>query len=126
MVYDKGDPNHRSAGSFFVNPVVEVEQAERVLERARGLLGPEVTMPRHEVSEGRAKLSAAWLIERSGFSKGHVSGRAGLSTRHCLALINRGEARASDVVALADEIKAGVWRIFGVVLEPEPIFVGRF
>ena len=91
-------------------------------------------MPRHVVGEttasgeGKEKLSAAWLIERAGFAKGYpgaeTGARATLSTKHTLALTNRGEATAEDIVALAREIRAGVQKAFGVTLEPEPIWLG--
>lgn len=111
MVYDPQDPNHRSAGSFFMNPIVETSLASE-------------GMPRWPAGEGRVKLSAAWLIEQSGFPRGFVHGRAGLSSNHTLALINRGEASASDLVELARLIRLGVRAKFGITLEPEPVFVG--
>ncbi len=123
MVYDTSDPNHRSAGSFFVNPVVGAGEVEGVLARIRGALG-EVEVPSWPAEAGGLKLSAAWLIERSGFGKGFVMGGAGLSTRHCLAVINRGQASAAEIVALAEAIQAGVAARFGVALEPEPVMVG--
>ncbi len=111
MVYDPGDPNHRSAGSFFMNPVVD---ASLVREG----------VPSWPAGENRAKLSAAWLIEQSGFPRGFVHGRVGLSSNHSLALINRGEASAGDLVELAGLIRRGVRERFGVTLVPEPVFIG--
>ena len=127
MVYDQADPNHRSAGSFFVNPVVRVTEVEDIVDRfeQRGIDGR--SMPRYPVVGGstqQVKLSAAWLIEQSGFTKGLVDGQAGLSTRHCLALINRGDASASELVALARRIRDGVEEACGVRLVPEPAMVG--
>ena len=129
MVYDTSDPNHRSAGSFFVNPIVpEASIASLKAELAK--LGiDEATMPIYPVNEpgrssGWVKLSAAWLIERAGFSRGLVDGEAGLSSAHCLALINRGGASASDIMRLARTIRAGVMETFGVELVPEPFMVG--
>lgn len=83
-------------------------------------------MPRYAAGEGVEKLSAAWLIERAGFTKGHpgIGARAGLSTKHTLALTNRGEATSSDLVDLAREIRSGVFAAFGVTLVPEPVWIG--
>lgn len=121
MVLDPEDPNARSAGSFFTNPIVDEATADDVarIAAARGSAEP----PRY-AAEGGTKLSAAWLIEQAGFQKGYTKGRAGLSTKHCLALVNRGEARAEDLVALAAEIRRGVRETFGVALVPEPVFLG--
>lgn len=117
MVIDPNDPNRRSAGSFFTNPIVPTELADRVAATA------DVPMPRFPVLGGE-KLSAAWLIERAGFEKGYGDGPAGLSTNHCLALINRGTATASDLVRLAARIRRAVRERFGVTLTPEPTFIG--
>ncbi len=123
MVIDPEDPNRRSAGSFFTNPIVEVELADRVeaLARERGYQGK---MPRYPHHQGMEKLSAAWLIERSGFNKGYVRGNVGLSSRHVLALINRGGAEAEELLDLAREVRAGVSAAFGVSIWPEPNLVG--
>ena len=125
MVVDAEDPNSRSAGSFFVNPVVAPAVAEATRRRARAI-GVIRAMPVFPVAENVAlcKLSAAWLIEAAGFRRGHVAGRAGLSSRHALALINRGDARAEDVLALARAIRQRVHDRFGIVLQPEPVLVG--
>lgn len=117
MVYDRADPNHRSAGSFFVNPVVNSE-------RAAALQAEFVKMPTWPAAGGQVKLSAAWLIENSGFPKGWGVGPAGLSSNHVLALINRGQARAADLLEVARQVRAGVQARFGVVLHPEPEFIG--
>jgi UDP-N-acetylmuramate dehydrogenase len=114
MVFDRADENHRSCGSFFTNPIVTAEHAERV-ERSTT-----VPMPRYPQPDGRVKLAAGWLIERAGFEKGLRRGPVGLSTRHALAIVAHGGARAADVLALADEIRAGVRARFGVELVPEP------
>ena len=116
MLWDASDPNHRSAGSFFVNPVVSPELAEKLRQE-------HPHMPEWPAPQG-VKLSAAWLIENSGFSKGYSRGAAGLSSNHVLALINRGQARAQDLIELAAEVRAGVSRRFGVLLCPEPEFIG--
>lgn len=117
MVRDPQDPNSRSAGSFFVNPVVPEAQADRLAAEESGL-------PLYPASPGFRKLSAAWLIERSGFQKGYQRGRAGLSSNHVLALVNRGGATAADLLGLAAEVRRGVRARFGVVLEPEPNLLG--
>ncbi len=123
MVYDPADPNHRSAGSFFMNPVVPTAQADAAWARlaAAGVAGP---MPRWPAGPGLTKLSAAWLIERAGFQRGVGEGRVGLSSRHTLALINRGGARAEALLRFAARVRAGVWRATGVRLHPEPVVLG--
>lgn len=124
MVIDPTDPDTRSAGSFFMNPVVDGTAFDEVLRRAE-LLG----VSRGEVPAWRTgsltKLSAAWLIERSGFAKGAQRGRAGLSTKHALAIVNRGGASAAAIRDFSDEIRGRVRDVFGVTLEPEPVFVGE-
>jgi UDP-N-acetylmuramate dehydrogenase len=122
MVIDEGDPNSRSAGSFFKNPIVTSEEFARVEQEAERLgIGK---VPFFAAGEGMVKIPAAWLIERSGFSKGCEHGPAGLSTKHTLALINRGGARASDILALKDLIQAQVNEQFSISLQTEPVFVG--
>ena len=122
MVLQPGDDNRRSAGSFFTNPVVESAVADQVREVAisQGWGLP----PAFRQGDGTIKLSAAWLVERAGFGRGFGSGPAGLSTRHCLAVVNRGGARAADIVRLAAVVRRGVFARFGVMLSPEPRFVG--
>jgi UDP-N-acetylmuramate dehydrogenase len=126
MVLDPEDPNAHSVGSFFTNPVVPAATADELEAALRrdGVLGDGEHPPRFPAGEGRVKLSAAWLIERSGLTKGHQRGKVGLSSRHTLAIVNRGGATASDVVALAREVRARVHERFGVTLVPEPVFVG--
>lgn len=130
MVYNAQDHDTWSAGSFFTNPIVPIDVAEAVRLKAASIRGEEdaVRMPCFPAGEGLNKLSAAWLIDRAGFDKGHLAtgrdGRAGLSTKHTLALTNRGNATSDDIVALAREVRAGVQDVFGVVLEPEPVWVG--
>ncbi len=129
MVLDPDDHDTWSCGSFFTNPVVTRETAHRIAARA-GIgstsTGPErVTIPSWPTDEGRVKLSAAWLIERAGFGKGFgLPGPAALSTRHTLALTNRGGASAQDVLDLARTVRAGVVDAFGIELVNEPILVG--
>ncbi len=122
MVLDPADENRRSAGSFFVNPTVSAAEADAVAARAAEV-APGQTMPRFDQRE-RAKLSAAWLIERAGLAKGTRRGPVGLSTRHTLAIVNYGGARAADVVAFAAEVRARVREVFGVTLTPEPRLYG--
>jgi UDP-N-acetylmuramate dehydrogenase len=126
MVIDPDDPNRRSVGSFFMNPVVPAEQAQRIDAdlRAKGALGANEKMPAFPAADGRTKLSAAWLIERAGLRRGHRRGRAGISTNHTLAIVNCGGATAQEVVALAREIRDRVRDRFGITLAPEPVFVG--
>ncbi|KKU48191.1 UDP-N-acetylenolpyruvoylglucosamine reductase [Candidatus Uhrbacteria bacterium RIFCSPLOWO2_12_FULL_46_10] len=123
MVIDKDDPNSRGVGSFFVNPIVTRDTSDE-LQRASARLFPSKVMPRWPMGGELVKLSAAWLIESAGFQRGDVFGRVGISANHTLAIINRGGAKASDVVALAGQIRQRVRDVFGVVLEPEPVFVG--
>lgn len=122
MVVDPNEPNSRSAGSFFVNPILSRDEA--ALIRTRMDVDLAEAMPSWATDDGRIKLSAGWLIERAGFERGFAFGRAGLSQRHALAIINRGEARAADIVALASLVRRGVRKAFGLTLEPEPVFVG--
>jgi UDP-N-acetylmuramate dehydrogenase len=121
MLLVPGDPDCQSAGSFFKNPVLSEDQHEDLKKRAaaRGL-----TVPSYPALESRKKVSAAWLVERSGFAKGFGDGRVGISTKHALAIVNRGGATAADVLALKDQIQHRVEEIWGVLLEPEPVMVG--
>ncbi len=115
MVLDAADHDTWSAGSFFTNPILSNEDAERLL--------PAET-PRWPDVDGRTKVSAAWLIEQAGFHKGYGAGPMRLSSKHTLALSNRGGARTADLLALAREIRSGVFNRFGIELVPEPVFVG--
>jgi UDP-N-acetylmuramate dehydrogenase len=119
MVVDAGDPESRSAGSFFTNPIVDAAQFAAFAAR----LPPDITPPSWPAPNGTTKLSAAWLIERAGFAKGYTVGRAGISRKHALALVNRGDATASEVLALAREIQRGVHEKLGIELVPEPVIV---
>jgi len=119
MLLVEGDPDCRSAGSFFKNPVVTLQQAGRIA----AIAGREP--PRFPAGEdGQVKLPAAWLIEQAGFSKGFAMGAAGVSSRHTLALINRGDATAADMIKLAERIGAAVEERFGIALEREPVLLG--
>ncbi|MFJ8040846.1 UDP-N-acetylmuramate dehydrogenase [Kitasatospora sp. NPDC096147] len=119
MVLDPADHDTWSAGSFFTNPVLTAGQYADF----RGRLG-ELTAPAYPAPDGCTKTSAAWLIDRAGFGKGYGSGPATLSTKHTLALTNRGAARTEDLLALAREIRDGVRAAFGVELVNEPVMVG--
>ena len=124
MVIDSDDPNSQSAGSFFKNPIVAKEKFAEIEGRAKKS-GIQI-VPHFKVDEKTIKIPAAWLIEKSGFQKGFECGRAGLSTRHTLAIINRGDATAKDVVALKNIIQTKVKQNFNIELNTEPIFVGFF
>ncbi|MDK8486403.1 UDP-N-acetylmuramate dehydrogenase [Corynebacterium pseudodiphtheriticum] len=141
MVHDSADHDTWSAGSFFTNPVVPETLADEITQVVAAELGADEAagMPRFPVAAGSmapegsdraaeplVKLSAAWLIDRAGFAKGYpgADAPARLSTKHTLALTNRGAARAADVVKLARGVRAGVQEKFGVQLEPEPLWIG--
>lgn len=126
MVYDESDHDTWSAGSFFTNPVVSSTVAGEVQAAVRAARGDDDAdrMPRHPAGTGE-KLSAAWLIERAGFTKGYPGhGPATLSSKHTLALTNRGAATAGDIVTLARTIRDGVHDAFGIQLVPEPVWLG--
>lgn len=122
MVIDEADPNSRSAGSFFKNPVLLLDE----LARIEGIVGSKGVekVPTFPAGDGKVKIPAAWLIENSGFTKGYTLGPAGLSTKHTLALINRGEASAGDIIRLKELIQRKVWETFAISLQTEPVFVG--
>jgi len=123
MVIDPADPNRRSAGSFFVNPVLAPHELRAVQERSLAA-GIDEAVPSFPAGGDRRKVPAAWLIERAGFGKGHVAGRVGISTRHALALVNRGGATTGELLGLARGIRTRVGELFGVRLRPEPVFLG--
>ncbi len=124
MVLDPEDHDTWSAGSFFTNPILTDGEYEAFLGRVRDRLGPEATAPAYPAGEGRTKTSAAWLIDKSGFTKGYGTGPARISTKHTLALTNRGAATTEDLLALAREVVAGVHETFGITLVNEPVMVG--
>ena len=113
MVLDAADSDTRSVGSFFMNPVVDRTTFERI-----------APAPHYLMDNDTVKIPAAWLIEQSGFARGYMDGAVGLSTKHPLALVNRGGATARDVLRLAHRIKLAVRQRFDVNLRPEPVFVG--
>jgi UDP-N-acetylmuramate dehydrogenase len=122
MIIDKQDANSKSAGSFFKNPIVSNEKYLEIRERAESLNIGDV--PSFIVDKKSKKIPAAWLIENSGFHKGYARGQAGISSKHTLALINRGAANAKDMTELMREIQSKVLEVFGIMLMPEPVFVG--
>ncbi|MGW6564570.1 UDP-N-acetylmuramate dehydrogenase [Streptomyces sp. NPDC054975] len=125
MVLDPADHDTWSAGSFFTNPILSAEEYETFLTRVAERLGADVAAPAYPTGEdGQVKTSAAWLIDKAGFTKGYGSGPARISTKHTLALTNRGEATTEDLLALAREVVAGVRDAFGVTLVNEPVTVG--
>ncbi|CAM3143424.1 UDP-N-acetylmuramate dehydrogenase [Tsukamurella hominis] len=123
MVLDPADHDTWSVGSFFTNPVVSAATAAATVRRIEEATGE--STPQYPAPDG-VKLSAGWLIERAGFRKGYDGGRAGvsLSTKHTLALTNRGTGTTAELLALAGEVRDGVFARFGVELRPEPVLVG--
>jgi UDP-N-acetylmuramate dehydrogenase len=119
MVIDPADPDAVSAGSFFTNPILTPDEYAALQTRA------DAPVPAFPEPDGRIKTSAAWLIQHAGFARGHGNGRVGISSKHTLALVNRGGASAAELVALAREIAAGVHERYGIGLVPEPVFVGH-
>ncbi|GAB17489.1 UDP-N-acetylenolpyruvoylglucosamine reductase [Gordonia effusa NBRC 100432] len=125
MVLDPDDHDTWSAGSFFTNPIVPADEATAVFARIHRRIGDDITIPRYPADDG-VKLSAGWLIERSGFSRGYPGPESPvrLSTKHTLALTNRGTATTEELLDLARDVRDGVHRAFGVRLTPEPVLVG--
>jgi len=141
MVLDAGDPDTRSAGSFFTNPVLTADEFAALVQKA-GQSGepgdPDLRVPHFPAPDGHVKVPAAWLIEHAGFGKGYPGrpsgpsgpsgpsrpGAAHISSKHTLALVNPGAASTASLMALAREIRAGVRDAFGVSLDIEPVLVG--
>jgi UDP-N-acetylmuramate dehydrogenase len=123
MVLDPGDPDTRSAGSFFTNPVLGPGQLAAFEERVRRHLGPQARFPHFPAPDG-VKIPAAWLIGNAGFARGYAAFGAAISTKHTLALTNPGGASAAGLVALARRIRDAVREAFGVELAAEPVLVG--
>jgi UDP-N-acetylmuramate dehydrogenase len=121
MLITPGDPDSRSAGSFFKNPVLSATQHQELIRRASER---RLEVPSYPALAEQRKVSAAWLVENSGFAKGYIKGRAGISSKHALALVNRGGATAEEIVALKDEIQARVKQVWGIRLEAEPVLAG--
>ncbi|NNN35858.1 UDP-N-acetylmuramate dehydrogenase [Streptomyces sp. S3(2020)] len=124
MVLDPEDHDTWSAGSFFTNPILTDEQFTAFHARVRTQLGDTAEPPAYPAGEGHTKTSAAWLIDKAGFTKGYGTGPARISTKHTLALTNRGEATTEDLLTLAREVVAGVRETFGITLVNEPVTVG--
>lgn len=124
MVLDPEDHDTWSAGSFFTNPILTDGEFAVFRSRVAEHLGESAEPPAFPAGEGHVKTSAAWLIDKAGFTKGYGTGAARISTKHTLALTNRGEATTEDLLALAREVVAGVHEAFGVTLVNEPVTVG--
>ncbi len=118
MVWDPDDPNHRSCGSFFVNPVLSAQEFAELQTRCP------TPPPHYPQADAQVKVPAAWLIEQAGFEKGLRSGRVGLSTQHTLCLVAHEGATTAEVVQFARRVRQGVLERFGVELQAEPVFVG--
>jgi UDP-N-acetylmuramate dehydrogenase len=121
MLIVPGDPDSQSAGSFFKNPILSEAQHEDLKKRAAAR---RLTVPSYPALETRKKVSAAWLVEHSGFAKGFGSPRVSISPRHALAIVNRGGATAGEILALKEQIQQRVQEIWNIHLEPEPVMVG--
>jgi UDP-N-acetylmuramate dehydrogenase len=121
MLITPGDEDSRSAGSFFKNPVLSAQEFDALKQRAAART---VEVPSYPALEAQRKVSAAWLVEQSGFPKGYGNGRVGLSRKHALAIVNRGGATAAEIVTFKDEIQRKVEEQWGIRLEPEPVLVG--
>ena len=121
MLITPDDEDCRSAGSFFKNPIISPAEYDRLaaLPASREQKPPQFVAP-----DGQVKVSAAWLVERSGFHKGYTEGRVGISRKHSLAIVNRGGATAAEILNFKDKVQEGVWKVFGLKLHPEPVFVG--
>lgn len=126
MVVDPTDPNSRSVGSFFINPVLDAASLAALTDEARGCgaLLPGESLPTFPIGDGRFKMPAAWLIEHSGFEKGLQRGSVGISDAHALALVHHGGGTTAEFVALARDIREGVLQRFSIELQPEPVFLG--
>lgn len=121
MLIIDGDPDCQSAGSFFKNPVLSAAQHDDLQQRAAA---KNLSIPSYPALERNHKVSAAWLVEHSGFARGYSLGHAGVSTKHALALVNRGGASAEEILALKTHIQQRVEETWGVRLEAEPVMVG--
>ncbi len=126
MVLNPADPESRTAGSFFKNPVLDVARCASMEELARrlGVLAAADSIPRFPIASGRVKIPAAWLIERAGFQKGYRRGRVAISSRHALAIVTSTGAKSAEVLDLAREIQDRIEEKFGVRLELEPVLIG--
>jgi len=121
MLIAPNDEDCRSAGSFFKNPILtiaEYDALNRIVQRMNKQI------PTYPAGPGRVKVSAAWLVESAGFHKGYSLGPVAISRKHSLAIVNRGGAKATDILALKNQVQQGVERVFGIELHLEPVFVG--
>jgi len=121
MLISPGDPDSHSAGSFFKNPVLSPTEFDALTRKAAAR---NLQIPSYPALWQRHKISAAWLVENSGFSKGYAKGNVGISGKHALAIVNRGGATAAEVIVLKSEIQDAVQRLWDIRLQPEPMFVG--
>lgn len=121
MLIVPGDEDSRSAGSFFKNPVLTAEEHDALTARAAGR---NMTIPSYPALDAHHKVSAAWLVEHSGFQKGDSAGRVGISRKHALAIVNRGGASAEDVISFQERIQKAVEETWGIRLQPEPVMIG--
>jgi len=121
MLIVPGDEDCRSAGSFFKNPVLAADQYAELTNRAAD---QNLQIPSYPALESQRKVSAAWLVEHSGFTKGYTLGRVGISRKHALAIVNRGGATAAEVIGLRNKVQSQVFETWGIRLEPEPVLVG--
>jgi UDP-N-acetylmuramate dehydrogenase len=121
MLITPNEENSRSAGSFFKNPIISPGEYDRIAALPECL---DQKPPKYPASEGQVKISAAWLVERAGFHKGFGNGRVAISSKHTLAIVNRGGATAAEIVDFKNKVQQGVFKVFGVQLHPEPVFVG--
>src|SRR5262249_4291887 len=129
MVLDPDDPDTRSVGSFFLNPVLDRERFAALERVASALAGPGIRVPRYPADNGMVKVSAAWLIEQAGFRKGPRRAGAGgagarISSKHPLALVTPGGATSASWLERARAVREGVRETFGVELASEPVLVG--
>jgi UDP-N-acetylmuramate dehydrogenase len=121
MLITPDDEDCRSAGSFFKNPILTTDEYESLNKIVQGM---NKRIPTYPAGPGRVKVAAAWLVENAGFHKGYSLGPVAISRKHSLAIVNRGNAKAADIIALKNQVQQGVNKVFGVELHPEPVFVG--
>jgi UDP-N-acetylmuramate dehydrogenase len=121
MVVEDAEPDSRSAGSFFKNPLIPRAHCQQIVKRYEGT---GLRVPSFEAGDGLVKIPAAWLVEHSGVCRGFQLGPVAVSRKHALALVNRGGATAADLLKLKNLVQAKVRDAFGIELEPEPVFVG--
>jgi UDP-N-acetylmuramate dehydrogenase len=126
MVVDARDPNRRSAGSFFTNPIVDAREVAAVVAQAlrENLVRTPEEVPQYPLPDGRVKLAAGWLVERAGVKRGLRMGPVGVSSRHALALVHHGGGSTADLIRLAVHVRDTVAARFGITLAPEPVFLG--